>query len=585
MTQLSAVRRFAFTMFITAFAVASAAGQAVAPATGTTPTVFDQPALVQQYQATITADELASHLYLFASDLFEGRETATRGQKLAAYYLASQYRRMGLSPKGTMDGQENALDPFLQPFPVYSQRLVEARLEAKIGDDVVASSVFGRDEMDGSSYLAFGNKPEVSGSLIFGGYGISDPALGYDDFEALLNAGLDYTGGWLMVLRDEPLKDAETSLLPTEDGKPSVWTAQPSLKFNAMFRRGLPQGILIVGDAGPAVERPVAEAAREQQAQLEGVGSLSLTESEPSTQYPPFYVITTDFANRLLKPSGRSVDEIRSEIGASLEPVVFSVPDVEISSTLQSGGEQLGTENVAAWIEGSDPVLKDEFVVITSHYDHIGLESGNEDGDTVNNGADDDGSGTVALLEMADAFMAAKRAGMGPRRSVLFVNFSGEEKGLLGSAYFADTEPTVPLDKMVTVLNIDMIGRLDPTFPGDTDDYVYIIGSKLISQELHDINMRVNEITGVELELNERFNTKEDPNRFYARSDHWNFGKHNIPFIFYFTGTHEDYHQPGDEPHKILYDRMADITRLIFGTAWQVANQDAAPELSGTGFN
>jgi hypothetical protein len=130
-----------------------------------------------------------------------------------------------------------------------------------------------------------------------------------------------------------------------------------------------------------------------------------------------------------------------------------------------------------------------------------------------------------------------------------------------------------------------MIGRVDPTFPGDTDDYVYIIGSNLISQELHDINIRVKQVTDVQLELNERFNTKEDPNRFYARSDHWSFGKHSIPFIFYFTGTHEDYHQPGDEPHKVLYDRMADITRLIFATAWQVANQDAPPAISGTGFN
>ncbi|MDX1739741.1 MAG: M28 family peptidase, partial [Rhodothermales bacterium] len=378
---------------------------------------------------------------------------------------------------------------------------------------------------------------------------------------------------------------ANTSLLPTEDGKPSVWTQQPNLKFNALFRRGLPQGILIVGDAGPAVERPVAEAARDQQKQLEGVGSLSLTESEPSTQYPPFYVITTEFANQLLEPSGRTVDDIRREIGESLQPVVFSVPEVEVSSSLSTGGDKLGTENVGALIEGSDPVLKDEYVVITSHYDHIGVTAPDENGDSVNNGADDDGSGSVALLEMADAFIQAKAEGVGPRRSVLFINFSGEEKGLLGSAYFADTEPTVPLDKIVTVLNIDMIGRVDPTYPGDTDSYVYIIGSNMISQELHDINDRVNEITNIQLDLNERFNTKEDPNRFYARSDHWNFGKHNIPFIFYFTGTHEDYHQPGDEPHKILYDRMADITRLIFGTAWQVANQDAPPVLSGTGFN
>ncbi len=584
MLRSSTSRFIIFCAVLAVLATGSAVGQAAAPQ-ASTPTVFEQPGVVQQYQSTITADELASHLYLFASDLFEGRETTTRGQKLAAHYLASQYNRMGLSPRGTMPGDTDVLEAFLQPFPVYSQRLFEARLEAREGDEIVASSRFGRDVMDGNSYLAFGNRPEVTGSLVFGGYGISDPQLGYDDFDAMLNAGIDYTGGWLMVLRDEPLRDAETSLLPTEDGKPSVWTQQPNLKFNALFRRGLPQGILIVGDAGPAVERPIEEAAREQQARLEGVGSLSLAESEASTQYPPFYVISTELANQLLKPSSRTVDDIRGEIGESLQPVVFTVPDIEVGSTLISGGDELGTENVVALVEGTDPVLKDEYVVITSHYDHIGVTAPDETGDTVNNGADDDGSGTVALLEMADAFMQARADGVGPRRSVLFINFSGEEKGLLGSAYFADKEPTVPLDQIVTVLNIDMIGRVDPTYPGETEDYVYIIGSNMISQELHDINNRVNDITEINLELNERFNTKDDPNRFYARSDHWNFGKHNIPFIFYFTGTHEDYHQPGDEPHKILYDRMADITRLIFGTAWQVANQDAPPVLSGTGFN
>ena len=181
--------------------------------------------------------------------------------------------------------------------------------------------------------------------------------------------------------------------------------------------------------------------------------------------------------------------------------------------------------------------------------------------------------------------MEAKESGLGPRRSILFINFSGEEKGLLGSAYFAHSEPTVPLENIVSVLNIDMIGRIDPTHPGESDRYVYIIGSNMISQELHDINVRVNEITGTDLDLNERFNSKDDPNRFYARSDHWNFGKHDIPFIFFFTGTHEDYHQPGDEAHKIEYERMADISRLIFGTAWQVANQEKRPALSGTGFN
>jgi Zn-dependent M28 family amino/carboxypeptidase len=137
----------------------------------------------------------------------------------------------------------------------------------------------------------------------------------------------------------------------------------------------------------------------------------------------------------------------------------------------------------------------------------------------------------------------------------------------------------------VTNLNIDMVGRIDPTHTGPNSDYVYIIGSNLVSQELHDINIRVNQEIGTKLDLNERFNSKDDPNQFYRRSDHWNFGKHNIPFIFFFTGTHEDYHGVDDEPEKIGYERMARIAQVIFGTAWQVANQDTAPVVSGEGFN
>jgi Zn-dependent M28 family amino/carboxypeptidase len=245
--------------------------------------------------------------------------------------------------------------------------------------------------------------------------------------------------------------------------------------------------------------------------------------------------------------------------------------------------EEVSTENVVAFIEGSDPVLKDEYVVISSHYDHVGMEPSEEDG--IFNGADDDGSGTVTVLEIAEAFAQAVADGNGPRRSILFINVSGEEKGLLGSAWYTDMEPIVPLEKTVANLNIDMIGRIDPTHPDENTDYVYIIGSNLVSQELHDINIKANETFGSKVQLHERFNSKDDPNQFYRRSDHWNFGKNNIPFIFFFTGTHDDYHGVDDEPDKIEYERMAKIAHVIFATAWQVANQDTAPEVTGEGFN
>lgn len=552
--------------------------------TGATPTTLDDPSLVKQYQATISESDLASHLYVFASDYFEGRETATRGQKLAAYYLAAQYRKMGIAPKGTAE-TEDAFSPenYLQPFPLYGKRLQAAKIQVLSKGKKLTSSVFSTEEVDGKSFLAFGNKADAAGGVVFGGYAIGDEALGYDDFKAMEEAGIDFKDKWLMVMVGEPMENEEKSLLPTEDGGPSKWTAQNGLKWNSLFRRGLPRGLLIVGDVGPTGD-DIAMNAKESAPSVDDLGNLSLNESQGGgREIPPFYFISSSFANEILAPSKRTIAELQGEIDGTLKPVVFELDDIQVNSSLAYESFDTTSENVVAFIEGSDPELKDEVVVISSHYDHIGLEKTGED--RINNGADDDGSGTVAILEIAEAFKMAADDGYGPRRSILFLNVSGEEKGLLGSAYYADQEPIIPLENTVTNLNIDMIGRFDPTHPTKSENYVYIIGSNLISQQLHDLNADVNKATGIELELDERYNSKDDPNQFYRRSDHWNFGKNNVPFIFFFTGTHEDYHGVDDEADKIEYTRLKRIAQLIFATGWQVANQDERPAVSGKGFN
>ncbi|MEM6645558.1 MAG: M28 family peptidase [Bacteroidota bacterium] len=560
---------------------AQPADRAAVPQPGQTPTVFEDVELVQRYQATITASDLAAHLFTFASDYFEGRETTTRGQKLAAYYLAGQYRKMGLAPKGTAQAtHEYAPEAYLQPFTVYGKRIQSAALTAgKI------THTFSAAEQSPHAYHLWGDNAQVEGGVVFAGYGIASEDLGYDDYAAIKANDLYINGKWLVILRDEPLQDAETSLLTGRE--PSPYSETFFNKVRALFtaRAGIPAGVLIVNDIGPrAGEDAMREGATTRAGQLNTVGDLNLQAQGGGRGYPPFYAISSELANQLLKPSGKTVAELQAQINETLEPVVFEVEDVSVSSAITFETYEAQTENVLAFIEGSDPILKDEVVVVSSHYDHIGINPALA-GDQINNGADDDGSGTVAILEMAEAFMQAKADGYGPRRSILFLNVSGEEKGLLGSEYYAAIEPVLPIEKTVTNLNIDMIGRLDPTHPGERDDYVYIIGSNLISQELHDLNVKANAVTGTDLELHERFNSKDDPNRFYQRSDHWNFGKQGIPFIFFFTGTHEDYHGVDDEPEKIEYDRMARIARLIFATAWQVANQDDPPAVSGTGFN
>jgi len=221
-------------------------------------------------------------------------------------------------------------------------------------------------------------------------------------------------------------------------------------------------------------------------------------------------------------------------------------------------------ENVLGYIEGTD--LKKELLVISAHYDHLGKKDS-----LIFNGADDNASGTAAIMEIAQAFMIAKKEGRGPRRSVLIVAFSGEEKGLLGSKYYT-RNPVFPLEKTVANLNIDMIGRLDELHQEDPN-YIYLIGADRLSQELHDISEQVNE-KHIKLELDYTYNKEDDPNRYYYRSDHYNFAKNNIPVIFYFNGVHEDYHKPTDTIEKIDFDKIQKIARLVFLTAWEVANKE-----------
>lgn len=224
------------------------------------------------------------------------------------------------------------------------------------------------------------------------------------------------------------------------------------------------------------------------------------------------------------------------------------------------------SENVVAYIKGSEK--PDEVIIISAHLDHIGITSDGQ----INNGADDDGSGTVAILEIAEAFKAAVDTGHRPKRSVLFLHVTGEELGLYGSRYYTDVDPIFPLENTVADLNIDMIGRVDPKHENDRN-YIYLIGSDKLSTELHNVSEAVNK-TYFNLELDYTYNDDNDPNRFYYRSDHYNFAKNNIPVIFYFNGTHADYHKPTDTPDKIQYDLLETRARLVFCTAWELANRD-----------
>ncbi|UQD56659.1 M28 family metallopeptidase [Flavobacterium sp. K5-23] len=231
-------------------------------------------------------------------------------------------------------------------------------------------------------------------------------------------------------------------------------------------------------------------------------------------------------------------------------------------------GPKLGdSENIWAYIEGSEK--PDEVLVISAHYDHVGMKDG-----FIYNGADDDGSGTVALLEIAEAFEIAKKEGHGPKRSILFLHVTGEEHGLHGSRYYSEN-PLFPLKNTITDINIDMIGRRDDAH-ADTNNYVYVIGADRLSTDLHNICINANN-KYIQMELDYKYNDKMDPNRFYERSDHYNFAKNGIPAVFLFNGVHADYHQKSDTPDKIEYDGLARRAQLAFTIAWELANRENRP--------
>lgn len=255
---------------------------------------------------------------------------------------------------------------------------------------------------------------------------------------------------------------------------------------------------------------------------------------------------------------------INKKISSPLEGTNYfqKVPAAFLSNN-RRGTKIKDSENVLAYIKGTEK--PDELIIISAHLDHEGIKNGK-----IYNGADDDGSGTVAILEIAEAFKEAEKAGKGPKRSILFLHVTAEEKGLLGSKYYTEN-PVFPLANTVTDLNIDMIGRIDDNHKEDRN-YVYLIGADKLSTDLHTVSEAVNK-KYMNINLDYTYNDDKDPNRFYYRSDHYNFAKHNIPVIFYFNGTHEDYHQPTDTPDKISYDLLENRTRLIFYTAWEIANR------------
>ena len=494
--------------------------------------VYDS--LAVKYAETITAEELQNHLMILASDEYEGRETGMKGQKIAAEYIENYFKELGVPP--CFNGG------YQQPYPL------------KRSSNSKSEWIINRNELeyikDFYFFPGFDLNELKSEEIVVVGYGIQSS--NWNDYE-----GLDVEDKVVLAIPDEPFLNDSTTVLGGVN-QSSEWSSDFRVKRKAAMDQGAKALIMVNEDYDNYVGRI--------RYFLENPNMRLDMEREEREEVLPVIFIKPDLADKLIKKTKlKSIAKAKRKMNKKQHSITGTA-SCSMTFKMNKVTENFTGENVLCFIEGSDAELKEEIVVVTAHYDHIGMKDGE-----VNNGADDDGSGTVTALEISEAFMYAKKDGNGPRRSVLVMTVSGEEKGLLGSEWYA-AHPVFPLENTVVDLNVDMIGRVDEAHKGDSN-YIYLIGSDKLSSSLHQISEWCNE-TYSKIALDYTYNDPNDPNRFYYRSDHYNFAKHDIPVIFYFSGVHEDYHRPTDTPDKILYDKTANVAKLIFHTAWQLANRD-----------
>jgi len=473
---------------------------------------------VQKIAATITTDDLKKHLYTIASKEMEGRDTPSPGLEKAADYIENHFRSLGLTP-----GNNGS---FRQRYPLYKDSMLSSSVRIN-GKELILNTDFQPQTTNYAAEMRFSE-------VVFAGYGISDGTV-RDDYKDLRVAGK------LVLIADGVPADYK----PTQTGFQSPGSAFG--KMNAAMSKGA-AAVMIIYNNYPRKS-------------ITADGRWSMNSYRASVS-PFSFTVSPAVAEKIMGEDGKNIlDKLKA---GSLAPKTYPAEiDLAYSKTVKTNSAC----NVIAVLEGTD--LKDEYVFITGHMDHLGKR------DTViYYGADDDGSGTTGVLEIAEAFAKAKAAGKGPRRTMVFMTVSGEEKGLWGSGYYTN-HPIFPLEKTTVDLNIDMIGRSDASRKvGDSTNYVYVVGDDKLSTDLKIISEASNNMY-TKMELDYKFNDPKDPNRIYFRSDHYNFAQKGVPIIFYYDGMlGADYHKPTDTPDKINYELMAKRAQLVFYTAWEMANRN-----------
>ncbi len=471
------------------------------------------------FAATITADDMKRHLYTIAGPEMEGRDTPSPGLEKAASYIEAHFKSLGLLPGNK--------DSYRQLYTLYKDSMTSTTLNVN-GASFELNKDFQPNVM--VNHTAEMRFSEVA----FAGYGIVDGEI--DSYKDLAVAG---------------------KLVLILDGAPAGYKSSVS---------GFGSPVSVLSKIGRAQEKGAAAViviyGNYPRKTFNNSSSFSM-KGYKAGMFPLSFSASEAVAEKILGPEGKGILENMKSSPVSSKIVLANVDLGYFKNTTTAYAS-----NVLGLLEGTDK--KDEFVLITSHYDHVGKRT---DG-TIYYGADDDGSGTTGILELAEAFAKAKAAGKGPRRSILFMTVSGEEKGLWGSEYYTN-HPVYPLEKTTVDLNIDMIGRIGEEYLKDKDStsYIYVIGDDKLSSDLTPITEEINN-KYTKMKLDRKYNDPNDKNRFYYRSDHYNFAEKGIPVIFYFNGVHADYHKPTDTPDKINYPLMAKRGQLVFYTAWEMANRN-----------
>ncbi len=493
----------------------------------------------------LSKDQLRDYLTFIASDELEGRDTPSRGLNIAAKFMAAHLSRWGYTPAGDRGS-------YFQSILLSRSRVIPAKSFVELN---------GKKYYFGSDFISQSIGANVSAPMVFVGHGYIQKEKKIDPYE-----GIDVKGKIMVVLGGFPKGMAMMDM----QGKIGIDYDTPA---NYAKTNGA-AGIIAV----PSMQA-LGQWERNRFNTAEK-GTISAPAFNKPDELPPVPMVTisSKMVESLFQGEKIGITSMTNRNSAdSVLPFVFSMQK-KITIQIGINTDTVMTQNVVAILEGTDKKLKNEYVAFGAHYDHLGIRSEPVNGDSINNGADDDGSGTVGLLAMAEAFSKGDR----PKRSLLFVWHCGEEKGLWGSKYFVE-HPTVPLTNIVTQLNMDMIGRSKPDtgMASKNDDYtgpheVFSIGSNMMSTELGKLNEEVNNSL-LKLKLNYKFDDPGDPNKLFYRSDHYNYAKKGIPIVFYFDGIHEDYHRVTDEVEKIDFEKYLKVVKTIYALGNKIANLPKRP--------